>query len=67
MKAEDFDYLPTNYVDPKSLSEFIELNMPTYVQQLKENKVEARALYQKYKVSTSTLENVRASVFLQPK
>ena len=49
MKAEDFDYLPTNYVDPKSLSEFIELNMPTYVQQLKENKVEARALYQKYK------------------
>ena len=49
MKAEDFDFMPTNYVDPKSLSEFIEFNMPNYVEQLNENQVEARALYQKYK------------------
>jgi len=49
MKAEDYDFMPTNYVDPRSLSEFIELNMPNYVQQLQENKVEARALYERYK------------------
>ena len=48
MKAEDFDFMPTNYVDPKSLSEFIEFNMPNYVEQLNENQVEARALYQKF-------------------
>ena len=35
MKAEDFDFMPTNYVDPKSLSEFIEFNMPNYVEMIR--------------------------------
>jgi len=49
MKSEDFDYMPTDYVNPASLSEFINNNMPNYVRELQQNQVEARALYQRYK------------------
>ena len=49
MKATDYDYMPTNYVDPTSLIQFIKKNMPNYVEHLQQQRVKAEAQYQKYK------------------